>query len=467
MQDITKTEEKNWLRQRLGRQLSELTRLSFPIVLQRIGIMTMGVVDTMMVGHVNATELAYQSAGDIPVTTMIVLALGLLSGVMILSSNACGADRPRESGLIWKRGMIHAAGMGILSLLVCLYGEEILLLLGQTPDISRGGGEVIFVLGLGMPFLTMMLASTFFLESISRPLPSLIIMIAANLVNVFLNWVLVFGHLGFDPMGAVGSAWATTMVRLFLCVALVGYIIYMKESAYFGIRDKADLSWKSWARQRQVGYAVGITNGAEHMGFAALMVFAGWLGAATLAATSITIKLFGLPFMIGIGIGGATAVRVGIALGRKDFRDLVLAGSCGLLLNVTIMLPLSILMWFHAETLARWFSSDALLISLATPLIALAGLMLLLDTAQAVMGNALRGRQDIWIPTLIYIFCYNVVMIPLCWYLAFPFGQGAEGLFIAIILVSILAAMLAGGRFYYLSWQDQKNAVTANNASRQ
>ncbi|WP_321395374.1 MATE family efflux transporter [Emcibacter sp.] len=459
MHNTQETIKESWLRQRLARQLSELLRLSFPIVLQRIGIMTMGVVDTMMVGHFGATDLGYQSAGDIPVTTMIVLSLGLLSGVIILSSNAYGAGNSRECGAIWKRGMLYAGGLGLFFTIICLFGEETLLLLGQEPDISRGGGEVVLVLGLGMPFLTMMLVCTFFLESISKPLPGLVIMIAANLLNILLNWMLVFGHLGFEPMGAVGSAWATSLVRLFILLTFIGYIFCMKEADFFGIREKADLGWKIWGRQRQIGYAAGITNGAEHIGFAGLFVFSGWLGAATLAATTITIKLFGLAFMIGMGIGGATSVRVGIALGRRDHNDLLLAGSCGLGLNFVIMLPLSILLWLHTESLAQWFSSDTLLIGLATPLIALSGLMLLLDTSQSIMGNALRGRQDVWMPTIIYFLCYNVVMVPLCWYMAFPLQRGAEGLFEAVILTSVLAALLAGGRFYYLSWQDHLKAA--------
>ena len=458
MHDKQNTAPENWLRQRLTRQMSELLRLSFPIVLQRIGTMAMGLVDTLMVGHYSARDLAYQSAGDIPVITLIVLTIGLLTGIIVLSSNAVGADNPKEAGAIWQRGMLYALGLGLLWMAICMFGEEILLALGQDADISRGGGEVAKVLGYGMPFMTLLLACTFFLESISRPLPGLIVMIFANVLNIVLNWALVFGHLGFEPMGAVGSAWSTTIIRAFIFFGLLLFILTLKDGIRFGIRDKADLSWKCWRRQRHIGYAAGITNGAEHLGFAGLMVFAGWISAETLAATTITFKLFGLPFMIAIGLGGATSVRVGLALGRRDPADLMLAGSAGLGFNILTMLPLAVLMVVFAENLTLLFTTAEVLVALTTPLISLSGFLLVFDTSQAIMGNALRGRQDVWMPTIIYIFSFNMVMIPLSWYMAFALDRKAEGLIEAVILTSVLAFSLAAGRFYYLAYDDWRTA---------
>lgn len=457
MEHTSLSHESGWVRARIVRQFSELVRLSLPIVVQRLGIITMGIVDTVMVGRFSSQELAYQSIGYVPVATMIVISIGLMMGTMVLTSNAFGAEDYKKCGRIWKRSIPYGFAIGMIGFTVCLFGEPMLLLLGQEADISRGGAVMMQAIAFGIPMTNVMLACTFFLEGINRPLPSMIFIILANGINVFLNWILVYGHLGFEPMGAEGSAWATTIVRTFLAVALILYIIRMTDRDRFGILDKVDMRWKRWKRQRHLGYAAGITNGLEHVGFSALSVFSGWLGALSLAGMAIMFNVFGAPFMVAVGIAGATSVRVGIAYGRKDPRDLILAGSCGLAFNFLVMLPLLAALFYFPREIAALFTVDVALIEVATPLIILSAWMLMVDSGQTVMGSALRGRRDVWFPTFLYFLSYLAVMVPLAYYLAFNSGRGAGGLVESAVYASILSFVLLGGRFYLLSLRDFKN----------
>lgn len=454
MNDTSVSASPTWIRDRIKRQFSELTRLSLPIVLQRLGIMTMGLVDTMMVGRFSAQELAYQSIGNVPVSTMIVVSIGLMMGTMVLTSNAFGAKDFKKCGRIWRRSVPYGLVIGMIGFAICMMGEPLLLALGQEADIARGGGIMMQAIAFGIPMTNVMLACTFFLEGINRPLPGMVFIYIANLVNIFLNWLLVYGHLGFDPMGAEGSAWATTIVRTLLAGGLVLFIWKMKTATQFGIREKVDLTFAKWRRQRNIGYASGLTIGMEHSGFAALQVMAGWLGPLTLGAFAITFNIYGVPFMIAYGISGATSVRVGIALGRQDHRDMVLAGSCGLLLNFLIMLPPLAILLFWPKEVASLFTREFDLIAATVPLIILSGWMLLLDSAQTVIGNGLRGRRDVWTPTALYFLSYLVVMTPLAYYLAFPVGRGAVGLFESTVIASLLSFVLLAVRFYYLSYRD-------------
>ncbi|MCF6196866.1 MAG: MATE family efflux transporter [Emcibacter sp.] len=440
------------------RQFSELLRLSFPVVLQRLGIMTMGIVDTVMVGRFSAQELAYQSIGYVPVMTVIVISIGLMMGTMVLTSNAFGAEEYEKCGRIWRRSLPYGFALGMVGFAVCMFGESLLLLLGQQPEIARGGGAVMRAVALGIPMTTIMLASTFFLEGINKPLPGMIFMLLANLVNIFFNWMLVYGHFGFDPMGAVGSAWATTIVRTFLAVGLIIYIFRMADHGKFGIRASVDLRFHKWKRLRHIGYGAGLTNGAEHMGFATLEVFAGWIGPLTLGAMAIAFNVYGIPYMIAYGIAGATAVRVGIALGRKDHKDLLLAGTCGILLNFLTMVPLLAILLIYPEKIAAFFTHEPLLVAATVPLIILTGWMLLFDSMQTVIGNGLRGRRDVWLPTALYFFSYIIVMIPLSYILAFPMGRGAIGLFESTVVASLISCVLLTVRFYGLSYGDFKRS---------
>jgi MATE family multidrug resistance protein len=441
-----------WDKTRIKRQFSQLVRLSLPIIMQRLGIMTLGIVDTAMVARFSSIEVAYQGIANSAIgSTLIVATIGLMMGTMVLTSNAYGAQDYKQCGRILRRSIPYGFAIGFVCMIVCLFGEEILLLAGQTQDIARGGGEVAAVLSIGLFMTGVMLGCQFFLEGINRPLPGMVFMMIANVINIFLNWVLVWGHFGFDPMGAVGSAWATSIIRTFLAISLFLYIFMQLDREKYGIIEKVSLKWSLWKKHRHIGYAAGMTNTIEHLGFAALYVFAGFLGNISLGALTIAFTVFGVPFMICYGVAGATSVRVGIAMGRGDHQDMALAGMCGLAFNGMICIPLMAILYFSPDVIAGLFSKDEILIAATIPLVALSVWMLFLDTAQTVIGNALRGAQDIWIPAIFYFICYSFLMIPLAYYLTFTLDHKTIGLIESIIYASFLSMVLLSSRFFYLT----------------
>ena len=441
-----------WDKTRIKRQFSQLVGLSIPIIMQRLGIMTLGIVDTVMVARYSSTEVGYQGIANSAIgSTLIVATIGLMMGTMVLTSNAYGAKDYKQCGRILRRSMPYGFCIGLVCMSICLFGEKILLMAGQTPDIAHGGGEVAAVLSLGLLMTGVMLGCQFFLEGINRPLPGMVFMMIANVLNILLNWILVWGHLGFDPMGAVGSAWATSIIRIFLTVAMFLYIFMKLDREKYGIFEKVSLKWSLWKKHRHIGYAAGMTNTIEHLGFAALYVFAGFLGNISLGALTIAFTVFGVPFMICYGVAGATSVRVGIAMGRGDHQDMALAGICGIAFNGMLCIPMMAILFFFPDFIAGLFSQDEILIAATVPLIALSVWMLFLDTAQTVMGNALRGAQDIWVPAIFYFICYSFLMIPLAYYLTFTLDHKTIGLIECIIYASFLSLVLLSSRFFYLT----------------
>ncbi|MDG1707213.1 MAG: MATE family efflux transporter, partial [Emcibacteraceae bacterium] len=165
----------------------------------------------------------------------------------------------------------------------------------------------------------------------------------------------------------------------------------------------------------------------------------------------IAFTVFGVPFMICYGVAGATAVRVGIALGRGDHQDMALAGMCGIAFNAMLCIPMMAILYFAPSFIANLFSEDAILVAATIPLIALSVWMLFLDTSQTVMGNALRGAQDIWMPAVFYVICYSCLMIPLAYYLTFTLDHKTIGLIECIIYASFLSMVLLSARFFYLT----------------
>lgn len=446
----------SWLRARLRRHVHELLRLAAPVVVARAGLLLMALVDTIFVGRYGSEDLAHLSIANAPIGAMIGTGTGLVIGTLVMAANALGRNTPEECGAVWHRALIYGGGIGVVLLILCHFIEPLLTLSGQTPEMAKAGSEIAVILGWGLPASLIYTVTAFFLEGLKRPVPGMIAMIVANLLNALVNWLLVFGVWGFPELGADGAAWASTASRVFLAVSLVAYVWLMPGHAAFGIRQWRGWRWRDWAKQRQLGYGGGASVFIEAGSFTALTFFAGILGTLPLAAYSIGLNLIALVFMVALGLGSATAVRVGIAHGRHDLKDMVLAGWVGLGVNSVGMVLLGVVLWIWAEPIASGYTSDPALIPLVVPVILVATFILLVDGGQVVMANALRGRGDAVVPTLLHTISYIVVMTPLGWVLGVHLRRGAQGLFEAILIASVVSVTLLAARFYALARRDAR-----------
>ena len=442
--------------ERLLRHISEMFRLAPAIVLARSGMILIILADTIMVGHFNGLHLGYLSIGMSLVQPLVITSLGLIMGTLVLSAHHFGAGQYLECGRVWRRSIAYAGGLGAISAVVCLFGETFLTWTGQSEELAREGGKVMAVLGLGVPGHLLFLASSFFLEGIRRPTPGLVVMIIANVINFGLNAMFIAGDfVAFGiPDGAVGAATATTISRWFLAFGLIGYVLVMRGQETLGVRNRAGGGWRAWRHQRRLGYATGASLASESGAFTTVQQFAGWLGALPLAAFTVAFYLLVTSFMIAIGLGAATAVRVGNAHGREDAPDMALAGWTGLGLTFIVTVALGAAMYAFDETLVRLITDDPAVILLSVPLVFWVALVLVTDGMQAVMANALRGRQDVWMPCLMQTFVFFGIMVPVTWYLIFPLGHGAAGMFQGVGIATLVATIMLSLRFYQLYKED-------------
>jgi len=433
------------------RHLPELLSLALPITLSRTGVLLMITADTIMLGHYSTRELAVFNIGTVYVIPLLVISLGLLMGTLVMTVSAYSQSQFQLCGAIWRKSIPYALILSSTIMFVSLFGEDILLLSKQAPNLAKDGGKVMLIMAFGIPAHLIFLTTAFFLEGIKRPVPVMIVMIFANLLNFLLNWVFIFGNLGFSEMGADGAVLATSLSRWFLSIVLVIYVLYMPDYKKFAVRIRPTGGWQSWVKQRRIGYAIGISVGVETIAFSAVNIFAGWLGETSLAIFSIVFNLIAIVFMAALGIGAATAIKVGFSYGQRHYDEMATCGWTGLGLNSLIMIIVGSLMWVFAKNFAGFYTNDLELIALTSPLIALAAFILIFDGGQVVMNNALRGRQDVWIPSLFQTFNFLVIMVPLSWYLTFQLGYGVEGLILGILYASIVAVFILSARFYFMS----------------
>jgi len=439
----------------IKRHAKDIFRLAVPTVLARAGMIIMMIVDAAMVGHYSSQELAYQSIGLAPMMFLVVTFFGLMNGVLVVTAFYFGSNNLNECGPIWRRSISYAAALGIVGVFISSFGEIFLLATGQTANLAKGGGEIINILGWSMPPMLIFVASSFFLEGLKRPKAGMYIMIIGNLANVLLNWLWVFGYMGFPELGAAGSAFSTVVVRIIMACVIVYYIWHLKDHSTLNIRVHANIifrgGWRAWSKIRKIGLGGGASNAIESGAFSSMSIFAGLLGVMPLSAFTISYNMLALTFMFALGFGSATAVCVGNAKGREDKREMAFAGWTGLGLTIISMLFLGMLLAGFSTQIAAGFTNDPQLMVLAAPIIAFIAIVLIMDGGQSVMAHSLRGCGETWIPAALHVISYILVMIPLGYYLSLKAGHGAMGLFESILIASVISLGLASIRFYYLT----------------
>lgn len=425
--------------------VADLLRLAGPVALARLGIIGMGLVDVVMVGQLAPDELPHQALGWAPTAVFLVAAIGLLQGVQVLAARAIGEKNPQGAGVVLRRGLVLAAVAGVLSAAAMwVGGEHLFTVFGVGAELARPSTAVLQVLALSVPLHLLYVAGTYFLEAIKKPGVSTAIMWAANAVNLALNWLWVPEH------GAVGSAWATVGARVFLAGAILIWIVLMRDSHYYGVRN-AQAAGASYGALLAVGVAAAVSQAVEAGAFSAMTVIAGRIGAEVVAAYQILLNLMAFVFMIALGLSAASAVLVSEAVGRAAPHDASRAGWTGIGLNAIAMVIAAIVILSFAPQIGRAYTADASLAALIASFMWVCALVLHPDGAQVVTASVLRARGDNWFPTFSHILAYAGVMPVLGYWLAEHEQMGVVGLLFAIFWASILSAAVLLARWAVLA----------------
>jgi len=437
---------------RLATHLRELVRLAWPATASRLGLLAMNVVDSIMVARYATAELAWLSlANRAVVLVLLVVAIGLLMGVIVSTAGAYGRGDYRECGRVWRRSLPYALAIGLIMCGITALAPLYTPLLAQNAEIARESAGLVIILGLGLPAHVLFYNCTAFLEGIRRPHIPMLILFVVNVVNVALNYMLIYGNLGAPELGAAGSAWTSTAVRWTMLALVGGYVLFAPSMRVFGVRLPHGQRWADWAHQRAIGFAAAISIGAEVGAFAGLAVIAEKLGQLELAGQEIVFNVLTVPFMLAVGIGSATAVRVGISHGRGDPVDTALAGWSGLGLAMSLLAVIGAGIFAFPEPLFALHSDDAQLAMITIPAIAFIAYVTVFDGGQAVVSMGLRGLGETWWPTAIQMMAYLGIMIPGSWYLAVTLGHGLIGLLEATLIASVFSVAAQSVRFWWLT----------------
>jgi multidrug resistance protein, MATE family len=419
-----------------------MLRLAVPVVIVQVGMMAMGVVDTIMVGHISAQALAAVALGNLYFFSLAVFTMGTLMVLDPIVAQAVGArDRPAIARGV-QRGVLMAGLLTLPATLLLTVAAPLFTLARQPAEVvPLAAAYALRSVPGTFPFLLFVVFRQS-LQAMGRTVPIVAAIVVANLANVALNWVLIFGHLGFPAMGVVGSAWATSVSRALLVVVL--WLAARRELAPLVFPFRREV-WQPTplGRMLRLGLPIGAQHLLEFGAFALVALMMGWLGTRQMAGHQIAINLAALTFMVPLGVGDAASVLVGRAVGRGDPGGTRGAARAALASGAVFMATTAALFLLLPEPLARLYSRDVEVIAIAAALIPIAGVFQVFDGLQVVAAGVLRGVGDTRGPMLINLLGYWVLGLPLSVYLGFVAGRGPVGLWWGLVLgLGVVAASL-------------------------
>jgi multidrug resistance protein, MATE family len=422
--------------------LRATVRLALPVIVIQVGLMTMGVVDTVMAGHLSAEALAAVALGNLYFFGLAIFGIGTLMVLDPVVAQAVGArDEPAIARGV-QRGVLLAVLLSVPAALLLLAAGPFLTLARQPAEIVPSAAAYALRLIPGvLPFFVFVVFRQS-LQAMGRPRAIVVAIVVANLANAALNWVLIFGRLGAPPLGVVGSAWATTVSRWLLAILLIAIVR----------RDVLRYLWpvlpEVWepaplGRMLRLGLPIGCQVVLEFGAFAFVALMMGWLGTREMAGHQVAINLASLTFMVPLGTADAASILVGQAVGRGDPDGARGASASALLCGAGFMSLTAVVFLTLPTPLARLYTGDAAVVAIAAGLIPLAGVFQVFDGLQAVAGGILRGLGETRVAMLVNLLGYWGLGLPLSYLLGFRLGLGPGGLWWGLVAgLAVVAVIL-------------------------
>jgi MATE family, multidrug efflux pump len=417
-----------------------LLRLAGPLVSIQVGTMLMGVVDTVMVGHVSPGALASVALGHMYFFAFSIFGMGVLFALDPIVAQALGARDELAVRRGLQRGLVLSLLLTVPISFVLLTVRPVLELAGQPIAVIADAAGFVHRNALSVwPFYVfIVLRQT--LQAHHRVLPIFITIVVANLVNIGLNYLWIYGHFGFPAMGVLGSAWATTVSR-WLMAALMLVLGWPTLKPY--LREVAPnlFDLRPLLRMLKIGWPIGAQMMLEGGAFNVMALLMGWLGVIQVAAHQIALNLASLAFMVPLGVSSAAAVIVGHAVGRGDAEGVRRATVASLVVGAGFMLCTGGLFIFAPAPLAGLYTSDALVLALAALLLPLAGVFAVFDGLQVVAIGLLRGLGETRVPMIVNVIGFWCIGMPVSLWLGFGLGYGAVGLWWGLVVGLIIVAV--------------------------
>ena len=423
-------------------------RLAYPVMLSHLGQMSVQVADNMMVGRIGKEPLAGSSFANSIFVVFLVMGIGMSFAITPQTAQADGENDTPKLTAILKHGILVNGLFGLLLSSVLFFGDEVMWYFSQPEIVVQLAIPYLKVIALSLiPFMVFQ-AFRQFAEGLGFTKQAMYITIVANLLNVFLNYIFIFGKLGFEPMGLFGAGLATLISRIVMAILMAAFVylnhrfaVYWKEFTF------GNFSLDLVIKNLRLGIPMAFQLIFEVTTFSIAAIMIGWLGTVPLAAHQIAINMASISYMVALGISTAAMIRVGNQLGKKDYHTMRNAVMTSFIMAIGLMSVAALAFIFGRNFLPTLYIEDPEVIKQASVLLIVAGLFQLSDGVQVIGLGALRGMSDVKTPTIITLIAYWAIGLPLGYVLGFTFGLNALGVWYGLLAGLSIAAVLLFIRF--------------------
>lgn len=426
--------------------------LAYPVMLSMLGQVMTGVADSIMVGWTGAAPLAASSFANTFFSVTIMFGIGVSYGITPLVAKAAGKGDHGEATTILRHGTVVNLVTGVL-LTAFLYAiVPAMKFMGQPVEVTRQAIPYLCIIAPSV--LPTMIFQTYrqFGEGLQHTRVAMVVVIGSNLLNILLNYLLIFGKMGFPALGLEGAGWATLVSRIVMGLAMALYVYHHR----FFLRYRDGFRLLLFSRPQfmallHIGIPAGLQFIMEGGAFGASAIMMGWHGTIPLAAHQVALNLATISYMTTSGLGAAATIKAGRYFGRLDRTNLIASANILFLMAAVVMAAWAILFIVGRHFLPGMYTDDPAVIEVASGLMIISAFFQISDGLQVVCAGALRGLQDVKIPVLLIFVAYWVIALPVGYVLSFPFGLGPIGIWIGLLSGLTLTAIAMLWRFRRLS----------------
>ena len=434
-------------------------KVALPVMLTQLGASLVGLFDSIMVGRYATVDLAAVSFSNALFFTVMVFAMGALMGLTplvgfqagSLSSSSSHSEQSNSRSIIstlFQNGMLFTVLLSVLTLVLLGGCIPFLDRFGQDPEVIEVARPYYILIVVSIvPFLFFTFFKQF-LEGLGNTSVAMVITLVMNALNIFLNWLFIYGNWGCPELGAAGAGVGSLVARVGMPICFVATMYFRREWKGYLL----DLHWRKMKvsvikELTKIGFPIGVQTLMETIAFTAAFVFIGWISKEALAAHQIANQICDMTFMVILGIGSATTIRVSHQLGARNLEGVRMASNASIHLVMLINAIGAAVMIGFRHQIPLLFTHDQEVIAIASQLVVLAGVLQLADGLQVVAASMLRGITDVKVPMVIALFSYTIVCISIGLFLAFPMGMGAVGIWIGFVVGLSVAAVCLHVRF--------------------
>lgn len=428
--------------------ITQSWHLAYPVMLSQLSHVMVGVTDSIMVGHVGATSLAASSLANVIFNLLMLFGIGVSYAITPLVATADGEGDSNKISDTLRHGLMIAFVNGLFLIGVVLLCRPLLYHIDQPEEVVNLAIPYLSVLAFSLLPVLIFQSCRQFAEGLSNTRIAMIIMLGSVFLNIFLNYILIYGHAGFPAMGLLGAGYGSLASRVVMMLVIMGYIYFSKQ--FFVYRRGfviGNYSKNIFRKLLNIGLPAGMQFIFEVAAFDFSAIMMGWLGTNALAAHQIAINLATISYMTTSGIASAATIRVSNELGKQDIKKVRDVAYTLIIMALLFMLAWAVLFIVGRNFLPTIYIDDIEVIKIAIPLIVIAGFFQLSDGAQVVCTGALRGLQDVKMPTVFIFIAYWIIGLPLGYYLGFKAGLGSIGIWYGLLIGLTLTAIAMFFRF--------------------